>query len=594
MNGKDIFMGLKYVGEDLIEEAETIRFPASSSGAHRRIRKPLLIAAIITLMVFLMGCAVVCLKMEQVKIGEAAAQQDYSLVDGVYVKNPHTVNTSALTMAGVEGTNAYQACADFYAFQEEYTADIEKKAAEGTLQEGYWDSGTYSETMDAKALALAEQYGLKPEGTRLNFRTVRNMCDALGLERFVRNSQEISADVNGGGCYDSGNFWLDMQFRFPEDQGYEVLGTSGVLYWNRQDCFSRDYVTIVESGDWVEQNYTTASGSDVLILHSPSQERGYILCNRGEALMTLQLNVNIELLSEEGGVVSARYQHMTQEQLELVADTVDFAIHPRIPTQADVAAQAEIPRQTTQNGFGLDVKSAKTDGYVAQILLSVAAPEGTVLPTANNITFSNYALTPASGGFDCTGPIEVVDDGDGKENTIDLLLVFCYSLPNDSAPFAAGTTWNLYLADIGSSQWDDVNYRLIEDTLAEGEWLFPITFDETNCNDREIELITQPVKTMACIGWKEDGTDVLDSFVITSFKLREFSSEIAWDFGEDNQFETGDSADFYIWRDHFMYAVMKDGAKIQMLGERNTKPIDLDQVDYILLADGTKLPVPEQ
>ena len=55
-------------------------FPASSSGAHRRIRKPLLIAAIITLMVFLMGCAVVCLKMEQVKIGEAAAQQDYSLM----------------------------------------------------------------------------------------------------------------------------------------------------------------------------------------------------------------------------------------------------------------------------------------------------------------------------------------------------------------------------------------------------------------------------------------------------------------------------------------------------------------------------------
>ncbi len=586
MNGKDIFMGLKHVGEDLIEEAETIRFPAQS--AHRKIRKPLLVAAIVTLMIFLMGCAVAYLRMEQVKIGEATAQQDYSLVDGVYVKGPHTVNTTALTLAGVEGTNAYRACADFYSFKEEYTADIEKNAADG----GSWD--TYSDTKDAKALEQARQYGMKPEGERLNFRTVRNLCNALGVERFVCSSQEISADVKGGGCYDSGNFWLDMQFHFPENRDYEVLSTPGVLYWNRQDCFSRDYVTIVDSGDWVEQNYTTASGNDVLILHSPSQERGYILCNRGEALMTLQLNVNVELLSEESGIVSAQYQHMTQEQLELVADTVDFAIQPRIPTQADVAAQAEIPQLATQNGFCLNVKSLKTDGYVAQILLGVTAPEGTTLPTDNQITFSNYTLTPASGGFDCTGPIETVDDGDGNGNTIDLLLEFPYYMPSDGAPFAAGTSWNLHLVDIGSSQWDDVNFRLIENTLAEGEWQFPITFDEGDGNYREIELISQPVKAMACIGWKEDGTDVLDSFIITSFKLREFSSEIVWDFGEDNQVGTSDSADFYVWREHFMYAVMKDGTKIQMLGERNTKPIDLDQVDYILLADGTKLPVPEQ
>ena len=31
---------------------------------------------------------------------------------------------------------------------------------------------------------------------------------------------------------------------------------------------------------------------------------------------------------------------MTDRQLELVADAVDFAIQPRIPTQADVEAQA--------------------------------------------------------------------------------------------------------------------------------------------------------------------------------------------------------------------------------------------------------------
>ena len=38
---------------------------------------------------------------------------------------------------------------------------------------------------------------------------------------------------------------------------------------------------------------------------------------------------------------------------------------------------------------------------------------------------------------------------------------------------------------------------------------------------------------------------------------------------------------------------MKDGTKIQLLEDRNCNAVDLTQVDYVLLADGTKLTVPE-
>ena len=85
--------------------------------------------------------------------------------------------------------------------------------------------------------------------------------------------------------------------------------TSGALYWNRQDTFSREYFTLEDRGDWVERNYTTSAGNTVLILTSPSQERGYILCNRGDALMTVWLDANPEILSEDSGVVSAEYLH---------------------------------------------------------------------------------------------------------------------------------------------------------------------------------------------------------------------------------------------------------------------------------------------
>ena len=54
----------------------------------------------------------------------------------------------------------------------------------------------------------------------------------------------------------------------------------------------------------------------------------------------------------------------------------------------------------------------------------------------------------------------------------------------------------------------------------------------------------------------------------------------------------GDSADFYAWRGHRAHAVMKDGTQIELLRGQNCEPVDLDQVDYVLLADGTKLPAP--
>ena len=596
MNGKDIFMGLRYIDEDIIEEAEFGVFPEKT--VHRTIRRPLLVAAIIAMMLLLVGCAVVyVLRMQDVKIGEATETRDYRLVDGTYVEDPHEVNQSVLTLAGLKGTKAYQASADFFAFKEEYTQNMEAMMSNGTLPEDFFENDTYGKAMNEKTSELAAQYGLKPEGESLNFRTTRNMCDALGIERFVEESEEISARVSGGSCNNTGNFYLYFDFDFPEEQNYEVLHTSGYLRWNRTDCFSRDYVTLVDTGDWIERNYTTASGSNVLILQSPTQETGYILCDRGDALMSLSLSVNIEILSEDHGVVTAEYQHMTDRQIELVADAIDFAIQPRVPTQADVDAQAEIPQEATQNGYTLRLKSVETDGYVARILLGVTAPEGTVLPTEGNLIFANQwgDLTPASGSVsDSGGTIETIDDGDGKEDTVDLLLVSDCTMADGSAPFSAGTTWNLHLVDIVYSNWDAANSHLVKDTLAEGEWQFSITFDETNGDYREMELLASPMTLKACIGWGEDGTDAMEEFTVTSFKLRKFSSSLQWNLIPDyhGTKDFGSSADFYSWSDqsgyHSACVVMKDGAEVA-LPIRN-KVVDLDQVDYVLLPDGTKLP----
>ena len=592
MNGKDIFRGLQYIGDDLIENAETGQFPAQnqeSGKTHRPIRRPLLIAALIALLLLLVGCAVVyVLKLENVKIGTGTEQRDYSLVDGVYVEDPHTVNTTTLTLAGLEGSDAYKACADFYAFQTKYTTDGEEMGKAGTLPEGYWDN--YRDVMDAKAKELAEQYGLKPEGQRLKFRTTRNMCDALGVERFARDSQDVSVDIIEGSCDDTGNFYLWMKFVFPEDQGYEVTQTNGALYWNRQDTFSRDYVTLEDRGDWVERNYTTSAGNTVLILTSPSQERGYIICDRGDALMTVWLDVNPELLSEDAGVVSAEYLHMTDKQLDIVADALDFAIQPNVPTQADVDAQAAPPQEATQNGYTLKLKSVETDGYVARVVVGVTAPEDVDIESLNISTGRTFFRTPGRDSNGINGDFNDVTDDDGLANTKDLVAEFTDPFLDGLRPLELGAAWDLDITDLYVDQWLPTSR-----VLTEGEWHFSITFDETNTDYDELELISSPTTATACTGWSLDGKDVLMEFPISSFKLRKFSSEITRDTAAETeeQRRAAPSADFYSWRDHFAYAVMKDGTKIQLLERTNCEPIDLAQVDYVLLADGTKLPVPQ-
>ena len=305
--------------------------------------------------------------------------------------------------------------------------------------------------------------------------------------------------------------------------------------------------------------------------------------------MTVWLDANPEILSEDSGVVSAEYLHMTEKQLNMVADALDFAIQPNIPTQADVDAQPAPPQKATQNGYTLEVKSVETDGYVAQILIGITAPEDIVLSAEKPLRFANWRgmLVPADGSEAAFGPVNTLDDGDGKANTIDVLLTQSVTAKNTDAPFAAGSTWTLYLVDLVYSSTDE--------TLTEGEWQFPISFGADNCDNRELELLTSPILMKAGTGWLPDGTDVVMEFPVSSFKLRKFSNKIVRDTAAETEEQRAESyTDFYRWNGHFICVVMKDGTRIELWDQENDSAIDLTQVDYVLLPDGTKLPVPEQ
>ena len=131
MNGKDIFLGLKYVGDDLIEKAEYGQFPtkAEMTATQKKrtsIRRPFLIAAIIAMMLLLVGCAVVyVLSMQEIKLGEQEVIQDIFEYDprtgeAVAYVGQESTRQQVLTLAGPSSTAASKA-----ARSEEHTSELQ-------------------------------------------------------------------------------------------------------------------------------------------------------------------------------------------------------------------------------------------------------------------------------------------------------------------------------------------------------------------------------------------------------------------------------------------------------------------------------------
>lgn len=603
MNGKDIFLGLKYVGEDLIEEAECSQFSARAGKPQKRqtkyhsIRRPILVAALIALMLFLMGCAVVyVLSMKDLRLGEKQDTYDAFDYDSQEYVGKETVTKQVLTEAGLQGTPAYQAAREWFDFIQDYDPDHAIHDSvwgnEPKFPEEYDSYNLYSQEMKDKLDEIIEKYDLKYVGAQPDFHTVKNMCDALDITRILTTQDNVTVRVDDGSCWENGNFTMDMSFRFPEDTDFEITSCNGILHWNRKDSFSDDVIALEDTGDWEEWNYTTASGNSVLIIRSPSDWKGWILCDRDDAVMSLRLEARRDLASDEG----FEYLYLTDKQMEQIADAIDFGIQPRMVTRADVKNQETGSNALTENGYTLELKSVETDGYVARIVMSITAPDGTTIshnPKAGLEkepyllgpgNFENFV--PTSGTVVATaGGWNPREDGDGQNNTREIILEQQVQMEDGSVPFAPGKVWKIHFEDLVASYWDSAQFTPVEDILAEGLWEYEITFSEENGDYREIELIDTPVAAKAAVGMLEDGSDKAGDVTITSFVLRRYSASIAYSGGEN--------VDFTYLNGERLCVVMKDGSQIHLSyngwGYMANAPIDLDQVDHVLLPDGTKL-----
>lgn len=296
--------------------------------------------------------------------------------------------------------------------------------------------------------------------------------------------------------------------------------------------------------------------------------------------------------------------------------------------QIDYIEQNEqhINESQMEGGYTLEVKSAISDGWAAYITVGITGPEDAVLnktvipgystdkPNITPASLDNSIFQPAS-GEDFMGGVSLncEEDNDGRDNTQNWVLTLEPNVTADGEmPFAPGRVWKLHVEDLVAEYFDkaymdelakgkyqgeegfgptDEEWKKLcpRVTLATGVWDFDITFDESGF--RSVELIDKPVTASVATDWKEmpDGNyeEILEDVKITSFALRTLSATVLIDGDASPNFPS-------------LFAVLKNGMQVELrlssavpgqarfMAER---PILLDEVDHILMHDGSKIPM---
>lgn len=301
----------------------------------------------------------------------------------------------------------------------------------------------------------------------------------------------------------------------------------------------------------------------------------------------------------------------------------------------------------TQDGWTVELRSAISDGTTAYVIFHITGPEGMDLTEwtdeEGNVTgqllFGNSGMPGYMTGAEdfFTFPAEVkygswsqtwLEDSDGLSNTQNLLIRLNPSLQRSKIdPFGSEAVYQFRFENIVWS-YTDVAYeeelrngkyagqngvmyteeemqRLYRwEVLAEGVWEFEICFAQPEDSGEAVELLSEPVTTTASILCRvgeeiTDYVDVMDQVKLISVQLRHLS--VTFTYADCNGIP-----DFVQYEGDQVTCpcvVLKDGTMLELLPHGSSgngtvtleteQPIVFDEVDYILMADGTRIDMPE-
>ena len=287
--------------------------------------------------------------------------------------------------------------------------------------------------------------------------------------------------------------------------------------------------------------------------------------------------------------------------------------------------EQKVNQSQTVDGYTIEIKSAMSDGRVAYLVLGYSAPEGVPLTRTSldgaelqivEFIHDNFVVTDSLGRKEILYTGSTVYYNDDGTNTQDIMLHFELDPKAENDSIDSEMEWYIRLEGMTGRYYDRAysqeleatkyaglkSYRLTDEEaermhpkirLSEGTWEFSFRFEQAD--NREIELIGEPVTASACVGWDANDEGIYKDVTITSFKLGSLSATVTTDYPYGAPIFTNEE-------DCHINVVMEDGSKVELRENSGSigcmdllanGPILLENVDHILLPDGTVIPMPE-
>ena len=370
MNGKDLITGLGYIGTQYYEEAEE----TAEAPKRKALPRPLLIAAIIGLMLLLMGCAIAVMRLQHMTI-DVPTYTDY-----------WGEERSIISLQGFEGSTNYEAFQEWQKFLDSYDTDKKILYANNDFYlecpEAYYSYGCYSWEMVDKVAEICEKYDLEPLGKPWFYTRIEDVFDAVGIENaFAEKAQEAVVSASGY-CFADGTFDMEGRLELAGEWNKVVTFDYRSVQKTSFDDVPRSIGNVEEYDQWDD---TMQDGTKALL--ALREDGALIIVDKADSFVTVGVQGVFANGSWLGDIPKER------AFLEDFCELFDFTYQtqPVDAEKADALYQAQLEREAQEDS------TQSTGGRIDDSYLSSYAGFIEYMVTEMKYEDLKYALIDADG-----------------------------------------------------------------------------------------------------------------------------------------------------------------------------------------------------
>ena len=318
MNSNDLF--------DIIGETPE-RYVLDAANANTKVipmrkrspKRMWLIAAIIALILCLVGCAVAYV----LSLGNMILGTEF-IEDRTGVTEPRT----QLSLQGFVGSNSYQAAKEWFDFLQSYDPDgaieFSDEAYSVEFPEDYQFYQLYSVEMKDKLDEICQKYDLELLGPVLVDVTADDMFRELGIKGILREDAQAEIEWSQGGpgyFFRNGTFEVECYITLTGENNPWPFDNLISFRCHNKNSFDAVFLSMTDPTQFDQWNYTTSNGVEVLLVMGP--DGALIVADIGDYFITVG---GIE--TKAGNILDGEHT-MTREVLEAYAEIFDFSIRPQ-------------------------------------------------------------------------------------------------------------------------------------------------------------------------------------------------------------------------------------------------------------------------